>query len=324
MNREILEKKLLEGTCPQAREFYNQYIKTIDRCILPNDIYEYIRSSYGLFKNRKHLKSIETYCTFIGATRSGHSLIASLMDAHPEMAISDELNSLRYLKYGFSKKQHYSLILEESRVNAKNSREMGGYSYAVPNQWQGRLEKIKVIGDKFGAGASLILYLNPNLLDVLYNKLDNRVNFIHVVRNPYDSISTLMKKTNMLKLEIGDEINNPIRHHIKAIELSLQTAIDLYFLLYKAIAEIKNIIKNDDILEIKHESFIENPREVLKQICDFLKVEASQSYLNDCTSIVYQSPHRSRYEAKWNDELIDRVRKKLNDYPCLSNYSYQD
>jgi len=31
---------------------------------------------------------IETYCTFIGYSRSGHSIIAALLDAHPNIVMA--------------------------------------------------------------------------------------------------------------------------------------------------------------------------------------------------------------------------------------------
>ena len=56
-------------------------------------------------------QDIEKYCMFIGYPRSGHSLVGSLLDAHPYMLIAHELDALRYIQVGFSKKQLYHLII---------------------------------------------------------------------------------------------------------------------------------------------------------------------------------------------------------------------
>ena len=44
---------------------------------------------------RHELQSVEAFCIFIGYPRSGHSLLGSLLDAHPEMVIAHELDVLR-------------------------------------------------------------------------------------------------------------------------------------------------------------------------------------------------------------------------------------
>ncbi|MDP9138749.1 MAG: hypothetical protein M3N38_11330, partial [Pseudomonadota bacterium] len=52
---------------------------------------------------------LEVYCTFIGYPRSGHSIMGSLLDAHPNIIIAHELDALRFLKAGFSERQLYFL-----------------------------------------------------------------------------------------------------------------------------------------------------------------------------------------------------------------------
>ena len=70
-------------------------------------IKQYIRSREKTHEYASDFKDIETFCVFIGYPRSGHSLIASLLDAHPEMVFSNELNVLRYIKYKFFGKRTY-------------------------------------------------------------------------------------------------------------------------------------------------------------------------------------------------------------------------
>jgi phage terminase large subunit-like protein len=44
-------------------------------------------------RNRFH--DVGVFCIFIGYPRSGHSLVGSLLNAHPEVIISHELDVLR-------------------------------------------------------------------------------------------------------------------------------------------------------------------------------------------------------------------------------------
>ncbi len=318
-----LEEALLKGTSPQIQEYCHHAIHSLDRRIFPDDIFDYIQSAYGALKNRESFKTIKTYCTFIGSGRSGHSLIAALIDAHPEMVISDELNAIRYLKYGFSLQQHYSLILQESQIHAQKNWQVGKYSYMIPNQWQGRFREIKVIGDKHGPDATSLLYLNPNLFESLCNKSKPLAKFIHVIRNPYDTITTLMKKTNLLVEEEFDS-KVPLYHYLKEKPLDLKATIELYFLLYKAVFTIREKLDPNNCLDIHHELFIENPKDHLIKICDFLGVDSPSDYLKDCAEFVRKSPHKSRYGAEWTTELIDIVRRNMEIYPFFSRYYYQD
>ena len=116
---------------------------------------------------RKDLEGIERYCMFIGYPRSGHSLVGSLLDAHPDIIIAHELDALRYVELGLTRDQIYSLILERSRQFTESGRVWSEYQYAVPNQSNGKYRELKVIGDKKGGITSLKLNENPMLLSRL-------------------------------------------------------------------------------------------------------------------------------------------------------------
>ncbi|GAB4190153.1 MAG: hypothetical protein Fur006_31980 [Coleofasciculaceae cyanobacterium] len=295
--------RLLEETSSQTQEFYFQFLADCQHIDTQVNIYTYLSSMYGAWKHRKYFEQIEKYCMFIGCGRTGHSLVGACLDAHPDMVISDELGAVKYInKRSYSQEQIYYLILKQSQVHAREGRTVAGYSYAVPNQWQGRFRDIKIIGDKEAAPTTAILQSNPGLLDVLYEKVGAPINFIHVIRNPYDVIATFTKRE----------------------QINIETAIELYFLVCKAVTELKTRIDKDKILEITNESFIANPKHFLKQTCDFLSIHAPDDYLEDCASIVYDKPHKSRFNIQWNSDLIDLVRKRIIDkYPFLTHYSYQ-
>ena len=215
--------------------------------------------------------------------------------------MSDELNVMTLMKKGFSKRQIYASIIEESKTQAKSGREVTGYSYQVPNQWQGKFRKLKVIGDKFSTTTTAILQQKPYLLNLLSNQLGTQIKFIHVTRNPYDVIKTFTTREG----------------------INLKTAIELYALACQAIAEVISKIESDNIFELKHEAFLENPQNYLTDVCEFLEVETTSSYLDDCSSIVYKSPHKSRYEINWDSQSIDLVSKMIDNFSFLQSYSFE-
>jgi Sulfotransferase family len=298
-------QQLLAQTSPQTQEFYQYLIQ--EDCSLSkiSKLILLVKSTYYAWQNKKYrhdFDKVNSYCTFIGCGRTGHSLIGSLIDAHPDMVMSDELNVMTLIEKGFNKKQIYSLIIEESKIQAKNGREVTGYSYQVPNQWQGKLRKLQVIGDKFSTTTTAMLQKKPYLLTLLSSKLGTQIKFIHITRNPYDVIKTFTTR--------------------EAIEL--KTAIELYYLACQAIAEVKSKIESHNLLEFKHEAFLENPQQYLTDVCRFLEVETTSSYLDDCSSIVYKSPHKSRYEIDWDSESIDLVKKLIDDFSFLQSYSFEE
>ncbi|MEQ9620037.1 MAG: sulfotransferase [Deltaproteobacteria bacterium] len=264
----------------------------------------YPLSAYGGYKYRQLFEGIKIYSMFIGYPRSGHSLIGALLDAHPNMIFAHELHALKFIYAGYTKKQIYYLLIETSRINAKEGRKTKSYSYEVPNQWQGDFTKLQVIGDKKGGGSTSILRTKPKLLSGLQNTIGTDIKFIHIVRNPFDNISTISRKTKRLK--------------------SLADSIEYYFSLCETTMEIKKQLKEHELFELRHESFLENPKAHLKELCHFLGVGAPDDYLNDCSGIVYKSPHKSRHQVEWSQELIDIVEKRIDGFPFLSGYSYKD
>ena len=89
---------------------------------------------------------IETLALFIGYPRSGHTIIGSLLDAHPHIIISNELDIFeRWREWTKAEKTRENLINKIYENSYKQSQGSGfrsatkdfGRTYAVPNQWQG-------------------------------------------------------------------------------------------------------------------------------------------------------------------------------------------
>ena len=265
---------------------------------------QYPFSQINGFKNRKHFKDVETYCMTIGCSRSGKSLICSLLDAHSEIIIADELNTIHYIYGRFKRNQIYYLILKNSKAAAKKGRVSKGNSFKVPNQWQGRFKELKIIGDNSGVAVVDQLRSSLRLLHRLRKTIKENVKFLRIIRNPYDNISSIFLDRKDLKLD-------------------LKESLDYYFGLIDAADNFKKDTKATDIFELSYETFVENPKKNLSELCSFLGVEASDEYLDDCASIVYKSPHKRRFDVKWTPELIESVEAKIDRYPFLKGYAYE-
>ena len=259
----------------------------------------YLTSSYGGFKNRDLFGKVGTHCMFIGYSRSGHSLIGALLDAHPAIVIANELGLPEYVRAHFSRQQILHLLLENARSFAESGCWPGRYGYAVPGQWQGKFRSLKVVGDKQGEGAVLRLRARPWLLPRLRTVLGGRMKFIHVIRNPFDTVT---------------------RMHIKTGRTSLLNSIDYYFSLCATVSDIKTQIADCDLIEVKHESFIDSPKTHLRDVCTFLGVDAPGVYLSDCSRIVSKTTHKSRDDLPWDRKSIEIVENKLQGFPFLTGY----
>src|SRR6056297_1246638 len=54
----------------------------------------------GAMQDCRQLGAVEAFVQFVGFPRSGHSLIGSVLDAHPHAIISHELDTMGLIKKG--------------------------------------------------------------------------------------------------------------------------------------------------------------------------------------------------------------------------------
>lgn len=273
-----------------------------------NNIINRIGSLFN--RNVSTYKNVKSYCFFIGYPRSGHTLYGALLDAHPNCIISHELNVLNLIKNKNSKNQIFNKIVSNSKLHASEGRKNEGYKYEVKNQWQGKINELNVIGDKQGGRSSLMLSEEPDLLQKLSDKLgDIPIKILHVYRNPFDNIASRSKGGNLQKKEFSLKI--------------LKKDIERHFIQ----ADVNSKIRKDgkyEVLDIKHEDFISWPKKGLINICEFLGLEPNEQYINDCASIVFQKPHKTRFDIEFPEDLKIRIDKKIKEYDFLAGYSFDD
>lgn len=264
----------------------------------------------GYFRRGKY-RDIRSFLLFIGYPRSGHTLIASLLDAHPEILVSIEWAVLAHLKNGYRKNGIFYSIEKFSRLYTERlSNVWTGYSYRVEGQTQGHSDSIRIIGDKLAGQTSKILIEHPGLLDRLSIETGLGLKLIHVIRNPYDTISTVSRRA----LEKSpDPTSRP----------DLEGFSQKYFERVELVESIKKE-KRFQVFDLYHEDFIKDPAGGLKELMQFLAIEAEEGYIESCSSIVYQSPNRSREQYTWPDELVADVHDKIKRCEFLKRYTFTD
>ena len=250
----------------------------------------------------REFASLSAYVEFIGYPRSGHTLVGSLLDAHAQVVIANELGALRYLTLGFSMPQIYALLLRSSRdFTTKKRRNWYDYHYGVEGQWQGgRYTALRVIGDKQGMGTSLRLRERPWLLDRLRQQGPS-LRFIHTHRNFFDSISTQARQRGQ-----------PLR----------QTVTEFMAML-DSVETQRQRMDAGEWFDLGHEDLIRDARGSLRALAAFLGVEAPDGWLEANASIVFTKPRQPRFEMEWPPELIEQVEARLTASPVLGRAAYR-
>lgn len=249
---------------------------------------------------------VTAWCMFVGHPRSGHSLVGSLLNAHPEVVISHELDALRLVAARVERRFLFEQVLAMERRFAEGKRRSGEYNLTVPGQWQGRSQRLRVIGDKKGDYSSVRLLRRPELFDQLRQLVEVPVQVVHVVRNPLDNIATMFRK--------GDA-----SHSDRARRSSLADAVADYFSLCEVCLRLMAATPGR-FLSVHLEALIEQPGSTLEALCAHLGVSCSQEYQEACAGILFPSPRRSRDTAPWTPELIREVEERSRRFGFLSRY----
>ncbi len=265
---------------------------------LATDAAELAAASLTAIRLRKDFMDVEVYCMFVGYGRSGHSLIGSLLNAHSDAVVAHELDALKWVNRRVSRSQLYALILRRDQWFGQNGREWTGYSYAVPGQYQGSYRQLRVVGDKRGGGSTLRLARDPEALQRLRSRVGVPVRLIHVVRDPYDNVAAMSIRS----------------------ERPIDQALDTYLLQAETVQRLSDVV-GDDLITIHHEALIERPDDQIREICEFVGLEADDSYLAAMSSTVAKSPNRTRDRVEWPDAIRDRLGAAIDQYSFLARYA---
>jgi len=241
----------------------------------------------------------QRFVFFVGYSRSGHSLVGSLLDAHPHVTIAHEMHALKQLRQGHAFAEVVTAIKTNAMLFDYLGREYTGYDYHVPGQSQGHYTQLLVAGDKKGNGTLRELRRHPHLLGELDRLLPVPFSFVHVIRNPYDNIATRARRTGA----------------------SLEQAAQGYF----ANAELMEKLKArypDSVLDIYLDDLIAAPAPELERLLHALGCEeVGEDYLAACAAIVFKKPSRTARSVSWEPALVERINARLRRHAFLNRFA---
>lgn len=271
---------------------------------LAEDMRAYFSGRIAGWRHRRALADVECYCMFVGYPSNGHSLVGALLNAHPQVVLAHELDVLRYVARGFSREQIFGLLLERDRAFVASGTRWTGYNYEVPGHWQGRFERLRVIGDKKGGIPSLRIRARPAVLAQLARTVGVRMAFVQVVRNPFDNIATM-------------QLRDP---HPAGLDYK----IDRYFEFCEGVTRALEFAGAERSLTLRHEDLIADPGVSITALCRLVGVEPHEEYLAACRSVVFRSPKCARFEVEWHPHQIERVMRHGEAFPFLAGYAYHE
>jgi hypothetical protein len=260
------------------------------------------RATLEGFRHRRDFRDVERFFFLVGYPRSGSTLIGSLLNAHPEMVIAHETDSLRYVRSGITRNQLFAILLERDREFASLERRWNGFDYSLPGLDQGRFTRLRVIGDKHAGRAARRLRDDPGLLDRLRALTRVPIRVLHIARNPFDNIASIARNR----------------------ELPVAKAIEIYRDLGIAVDSLRSQLAPEELHDVAYESILRDPRREISAVLRFVGVEGSDEYLSSCASLVKSDGRLSRSSVVWSAEERRQVEEIVVSRPALAGYRFED
>ncbi|MFN3233582.1 MAG: sulfotransferase [Alphaproteobacteria bacterium] len=248
--------------------------------------------------SRARFSRIRNFLLFIGYPRSGHSLVGTLLNAHPDALIAHEMNALPYFMLGFRRPQILALLRRRDDWFEGINRQWSGYDYRVPGASKGQYKTPTVIGDNRAGGTTWHLRDDPDLLNTIRRRMNMGLRIVFNIRNPYDNIATIARQEGR----------------------STANAISRYRDMTEIICQATRALPADELHLQWHEDLVKDPAAQLETLCTFAGLEADQDYLDRSASIVYPAARRTRQDHNWSDSDVNAVEDLCREFDFLKRY----
>ena len=248
-------------------------------------------------------KNVRTFSFFLAPSRSGHSVVAHLLSAHPDVMFSDELDALMWFDEGFRADQVYTLIKFQNYRYGKRGRRKSGYSYQVESSWQYQWGKQpQVIGDSKGRQSSRLLASKHSLLEKIRNEVRVELRIFVQARHPYRIVASEMRNRHW---SLSAAIGNVIRD----------------------IQEIESIVQKTSVLEQRvqyHEDILANPGKSMDQMFNFLDVWPDENVIKLCANKIRTAPKLSRKAFSDRPMQLEELDRAMQDSSIFRRYCEDD
>jgi hypothetical protein len=236
-------------------------------------------------------KDVQAFCLFVGYPRSGSTLLASILNAHPDAVLAHEADVLGLVRFGLNRDQLCEALMHCADEFAASGNEWEGYAYNL-GQWQGRHRTLRVLGDKEAGMTSVRLAKRPDLVESLQARCQVPIKAVHVVRHPLDNISTMFQ-----------------RGRYPILGLPLSRCVADYERMCLAANRLGEQLPANGVLVTRHEDLLREPRAKIEEACKFLGLSAQPDYFDQAAGIVQSAPSQTRHQVEWSNDDLQAVRE---------------
>jgi len=242
---------------------------------------------------------IRTFCLFVGYGRSGHSAVGAVLDAHPNAAVSHELNAVKRFFDGVPRDTLFDEIFARAQQQAREGRHAtraggGIYTHNIPGQAKADASCLTVIGDKKGAGTAWQFARHGlDQIDNFRTYIGVPVRILHVIRNPFDIVAAGMA--------LGRD--------------NFSSTVDV-------VARLRQGCGAAEWCDIYHEDLIARPAEELARTLSFLGLPVDAEHLSRSSAYLYREPRRRRYEIEWPEGARAKVEELIARHEFLGRYRW--
>lgn len=260
-----------------------RYIKSLEALKIKNDHKKTINEIY---------ESHETTLLILGCPRTGSTLLSQLINHHPESICASEFQIERYyLRHHNAPKSVKDLIAEciyQNVIGFKKHLKFGDTLNNFQKDWRSfqsiqKSDNIKCIGDKPLSRFTEAYKQHPNDLKNLLNELKHP-KLIHLMRNPFESATSLLKSHSHQVHDIEQAFNFIIKKHLETQEMCIE--LDL------------------PRLVITYEDLVNSPSESLKNVFEFLELSTSPKIIDALIASISNKNADSNVPEKYRQKLI--------------------
>lgn len=241
---------------------------------------------------------IKKFVAFLGPVRNGHTLIASLLSVHKNIAISIELNPVfKLFDRDYTRKMLVDAILKNCAT--RKSVDRGGYDYTVAGSYQFCIDDVTIIGDSMAGVNQMKRLSTPSDIHKFQKMIGLQVKWILLHRDPFDVIQS----SNTMN-DGGLDYN--ISHFKNTMEATENAR------------KLPSVERNLFVFHL--EDFTDNPRKWLKMLTNFLGVKVNKKYLDHCCAMVFKKPNKSFDREEWSDKQFNDLNEFIKTIPDLERY----
>lgn len=246
---------------------------------------------------RADVRHLQAFVLFVGNPRSGTTLVRSILDAHPEVALGQEADVLGHLGQGEGWTTLVGRILRSRERFAANPT-WNGHAYRL--EAQGRAV-LRVLGDKKAARSATVLMDDPHRLDRLARLVPAPLRLLHCVRHPLDAIASRQRGNGR----------------------SPAWNLERYFDLEEAALSCCERIGPGGWHRVHLEALVAAPAARIRDLAHFIGVQPGEEYVRTAARLVFPHPHLTRGQVPWTSDLLARARERAARLPHLAAYELE-